>query len=133
MVQVSNKIVERAADDHGPRHRLLPEEMKHSFAMSRIAEASEEDAGSYLCHCVRCKRTFQVNPSTGSIRALDGTAEPLDDDVEATKRIDSFAHGLCPAFCDLPEYKDAVAASYHGIFGILHPMLHLLGLDSATE
>ena len=107
--------------------------MKHDFAMRRIEDTSDEHADAYLCHCVRCKWTFEANPESVSTIALDGAGEPLDDDAEASKRIDSFARGLCPAYRDLLEYAEALATSHHSILGILQSVLHLLGLGSAAQ
>jgi hypothetical protein len=115
------------------RRRLTAEEMKHNFAIERVESFSDEDKGAFLCHCVRCRWAFKVNPEFGTIFALDDAGEPLDDDAEAAKRIVSFKRGLCPAYGDLPEYAEEFAGSHRGILGILHPVLHLLGLDSAAQ
>jgi len=121
-----------AVDHQDQRRRLSAEEMQHSFSMRPAQDTSAGHAGEYLCHCVRCKWTFQVNPEKGSILALDDAGLRLVG-AEATKRINSFTRGLCPAYSAFPEYAEALAVTHHGIRAILHPVLRLLGLDSAAE
>lgn len=112
-------------------HRLSRDEMKHNFVMSRVAHPAEEAEGAYRCHCVRCKWSFQVNPENGFIMALDEESRPLFG-KEASSRIESFERELCPAFSARPEYREALG-THRGILAILHPVLHLLGLDYATQ
>jgi hypothetical protein len=115
------------------RRKLSLEEMKHNFAIERVESTVYEDKGAFICHCVRCRWAYKVNPEFGSIFALDDVGEPLDDGAEASRRITSFKRGLCPAYGDLPEYAEALTGSHRGILGILHPVLYLLGLDSAAQ
>jgi len=105
--------------------------MKHYFALEPINKSAFGSSREFLCHCVRCKWTFRVNPDRGTIAALNDVGEPLDG-VEATRRIDTFAEGPCPAFVGFPEYEDARDAQqqhHHSILERLHPILHFLGLD----
>jgi|HubBroStandDraft_1064217.scaffolds.fasta_scaffold197220_2 hypothetical protein len=113
--------------DHG--HHLTRDEMKHSFALQPLSDAAFGSAREFLCHCVRCKWTFQVSPDRGTIVAFNNVGEPLDG-AEATRRIATFAEGPCPAFAGFPEYDDARDAQQH--HSILQPILHLLGLDHST-
>ena len=119
------------AQEHEGEHKLSREEMKHNFVMGRAAHPFREDSGAYRCHCVRCRWTFQFNPENGFIVALDEKSIPLHG-REASKRIASFERELCPAFSSRPEYAEALREG-HRILVILHPLLRLLGLDSATQ
>ena len=118
-----------ASDSHTYRHHLAPEEMKHSFALQLLNDGPFGSPREFLCHCVRCKWTFKVNPERGTVVAFNNVGEPLAG-PEATRRIDTFAEGPCPAFAGFPEYDDARDALEH--HGILHPILHFFGLDHST-
>lgn len=114
-------------------HRLSPEAMKHSFAVQQMEETHLGAAREFLCHCVRCKWTFQVSPDHGTIVAFNNVGEPLEGS-EAEKRIATFASGPCPAFADFAEYDDARAPQKpRGLMHRLHPLLHLIGLDRAAQ
>ena len=121
----------RDADGINPqRRRLSIEEMKHNFAVQPVHQTQFGRPRELLCSCVRCKWSFQVSPDTGSIVAFNNVGEPLVG-AEAQKRIDTFATGPCPAFADFPEYAQARDTSRpHTLIERLHPLLHLLGLDS---
>jgi len=113
---------------------LSPTEMKHSFAVQPVRSPRSKRGwqGEFLCHCVRCKWTFQVNPESGSIIAFNNVNEPLAGD-EALKRVASFAAGPCPAFADFPGYQEAREATRpKPIRERLQPILHLLGFDRAA-
>jgi hypothetical protein len=113
---------------------LSPTDMKHSFAVqpTRGSRSKREWQGDFLCHCVRCKWTFQVNPDHGSIIAFNNVNEPLAG-AEASKRVASFPEGPCPAFADFPGYQEArEAARPKPLREKLHPILHLLGLEWAA-
>ena len=121
---------ESARDVIGGPHRLTAPEMKHNFAVQPAREAAFGSPRELLCSCVRCKWSFQVSPDTGSIVAFNNVGQPLEG-AEADKRIASFAEGPCPAFAGLPEYEELVEAPrHHGLRQRLHPLLHLLGIDS---
>ncbi len=109
-------------------HHLSAEEMKHRFALQPINESAFGSAREVLCHCIRCKWTFQVSPDRGSIIAFNNVGEPLEG-VEATKRIATFANGPCPAFADFSEYEEVREAHKSGsILKKLHPVRQLLGI-----
>ena len=115
-----------SSDSHDDTHRLSATDMKHTFALQPINETAFGGAREFLCHCIRCKWTFQVNPDRGSIMAFNNVGEPLEG-PEATKRIATFAEGPCPAFADFPEYDEVREA--HKPEGILKHLLGILGLD----
>jgi hypothetical protein len=120
-------------DGHEPEHHLSADDMKHRFALQPLNDSAFGSAREFLCHCIRCKWTFQVNPDRGSIVAFNNVGEPLEG-AEATRRIATFAEGPCPAFADFSEYADAREAHRPPrLLDRLHPVLHLLGLDSSTE
>jgi hypothetical protein len=107
--------------------RHLPDSgMRHMFALQPLEESA---FGEFLCHCVRCKWTFQIAPERVSVVAINNVGEPIEG-AEARKRIATLAEGPCPAFADFPGYEKACAASrHHPIRDNLHALLFLLGLD----
>ena len=109
------------------RPQLSREEMKHNFALQPV-DTAFGSSREFLCHCVRCKWTFKVNPDRGAIVAFNNIGEPLDG-VEADRRIETFAEGPCPAFAGFPEYDETREAQQNPHHGILQPILHFLGLD----
>jgi len=125
-LHLSPPETEDRPDQEDREHHLSRDEMKHSFALQPLSDAAFGSAREFLCHCVRCKWTFQVSPDRGTIVAFNNVGEPLDG-AEATRRIATFAEGPCPAFAGFPEYDDARDAQQH--HRILQPILHFLGLD----
>jgi hypothetical protein len=67
-----------SADLNGREQHLSPDEMKHNFALQAINEIAFGSAREFLCHCVRCKWTFQVSSDHGTIVAFNNVGEPLD-------------------------------------------------------
>ena len=121
----------RGVNDNSDHRHLSAEDMKHRFALQPVNESAFGSPREFICHCVRCKWTFQVSPDRGSIVAFNNVGEPLDG-PEATKRVATFANGPCPAFADFAEYAEVREAHNHeGILKKLHPVLHILGLDRA--
>lgn len=121
-------------EGHGGNDRerhLSASEMKHRFALQLVKESALGNPREYLCHCIRCKWTFQVSPDRGSVVAFNNIGEPLDG-PEATKRVATFADGPCPAFADFPEYEVIRKGRTEGILKKLYPVLRTLGLDNAA-
>jgi hypothetical protein len=121
-------------DNESREHHLARDDMKHNFALQPLSDAAFGSAREFLCHCVRCKWTFQVSPDRGTIVAFNNVGEPLEG-AEALRRIETFAEGPCPAFAGFPEYDDArdTQEPHHGIRERLHPLLHFFGLDHRHE
>jgi hypothetical protein len=125
----SNRDESRAEGEEHPsqEHKLSARDMKHNFAIQAIEKSNGALGGEYLCHCVRCEWTFEVNVERSTIAALDNFGEPLVGD-EATKRIETFANGPCPAFSHFPEYEEARREHSAGRHRF-HNVRHLFGLD----
>ena len=105
---------------------LSAEDMKHRFAVQPLNESTLGSRREFLCHCIRCKWTFQVSPESGWIVAFNNVAEPLAG-AEATRRIATFAEGPCPAFADFPEYEEACREhKHHAIHHAIRDKLHRL-------
>lgn len=125
---------DRAADPkpserRGTEHHVTDNGMRHMFALQPLDESAFDSASEFLCHCVRCKWTFQVSRSRASVVAINNVGEPIEG-AEALKRIATLAEGPCPAFADLPGYQETIAAiRHHSIRDNLYALLHLIGLD----
>jgi hypothetical protein len=118
-------ISEKRADDC----RLRPDQMRHLFALQSLNEADFDHARGFLCHCVRCKWTFQVSQERNSIVALNNVGEPIEG-AEASKRIATLAEGPCPVFANFPYYEQArQATQHHRVRDNLRSLFHLVGLD----
>jgi hypothetical protein len=121
-------IMQMSREPDGNAHQEAVHNRKHDFAVEQI-ESSFGGRREFISHCVRCKWTFRVNPDRGSIVAYDNNGELPLAEPEASRRIDTFAEGPCPALDD--SDADAVHRSdaHVGFLERLQPVLHALGFD----
>jgi hypothetical protein len=106
-VQPSDAPVERRTRRISRRPAFTTEETRHHFAIEALDKSGPFRPQPYLYTCVRCKWTFRINDSRGSVIALDGLGRLLSE-PENAKRIVTFHRGPCPAF---PVFEYSVAES----------------------
>jgi hypothetical protein len=76
---------------------IKPESLSHDYAIKALEKSGLFNPRPYLYICVRCRYSFIVNESRGSIVAVDRGGKPLPE-RENSRRIKTFAEGPCPAF-----------------------------------
>ena len=76
---------------------ITPENLRHNYAIKALEKPGLFKPRPYVYICVRCRYSFIVNESPGSILAIDRSGLPLPD-PENSRRIETFAEGPCPAF-----------------------------------
>lgn len=81
-----------------------PAEMRHSFAIWPEQEAVTSKRRLRRYYCLRCKWTFSVDDSTGSVAPLDQQGQPIHG-PEASARLATFGYGPCPVFDGLYPHQ----------------------------
>jgi hypothetical protein len=79
------------------RCAFSPNEVRHNFIIQSLPKPSWYSSRPYLYTCARCKWTFRVNDSSGSITPLDQNGEVLPE-PDRSRRIETFAQGPCGVF-----------------------------------
>jgi hypothetical protein len=79
------------------RRAFSPNEVRHNFIIQSLPKPHWYKSRPYLYTCARCKWTFRVNDSSGSITPLDQNGEVLPE-PDRSRRIDTFAQGPCGVF-----------------------------------
>ena len=79
------------------RGAFSPRETRHNFIVEILPRPAWNKPRPYLYTCARCKWSFRVNDSAGSIIALNERGEPLQEPLRS-HRAASFAEGPCGAF-----------------------------------
>ena len=82
--------------------------LRHSFAIKLLTKSGLFHPQPYLYVCVRCRFTFVVNQSRGSVVAVNRDGKPLSEPENST-RIATFAEGPCPAL--EPLYREFSSGS----------------------
>jgi hypothetical protein len=75
-------------------------EMRHNFAIWTLERSGASLRHTHVYYCLRCKWTFQVNDSSGTVIPLDQNGLPIEEH-EATERLATFGYGPCPVFSRL--------------------------------
>jgi hypothetical protein len=97
---VSGKVEFAPAHSGTGRAGFTPAEMRHNFAIWPVKNRAGHRPKLHLYYCVRCKQAFRVDDWSGYTIPLDSHGTPLQG-REATKRLDTFSCGPCPAFSRL--------------------------------
>jgi hypothetical protein len=79
------------------RSAFSPNEVRHNFIIQSLPKPSWYKSRPYLYTCARCKWTFRVNDSSGSIIPLNENGEVLPE-PNRSRRIETFAQGPCGVF-----------------------------------
>jgi hypothetical protein len=98
--------------------------LKHNFAIKLLKKTGLFQPQPYLYFCVRCRFTFLVNQTRGSIVAVNPDGKPLSE-PENSARIATFAEGPCPAL--EPLYREFSSGSRRRV-SLARSIAHLLNL-----
>jgi hypothetical protein len=75
---------------------ITPESLRHNYAIRALEKPGLFQPRPYVYTCVRCRYSFIVNESRGSILSVDRNGTPLPE-PENTTRIETLADGPCPS------------------------------------
>jgi len=79
-------------------------EMRHHFAIWKLAPAEPSNRHLELYFCLRCKWAFRVDGRRGLITPLDKDGNAVEG-VAAGERLATFASGPCPVFANLTPHS----------------------------